>query len=74
MDSLLMEYLDGSLPPEQRAAVQKLIESDPEATARLNEYQNLDNLFRTQPPLPNIHWDMLAARISASIARHTPIA
>jgi anti-sigma factor RsiW len=67
LDILLMQYLDGSLPPGQRAVIRKIIESDPEARAELIAHQKLDDLFRAEAPMPNIQWEKLAKRISAAI-------
>jgi anti-sigma factor RsiW len=67
IDNLLMQYLDGSLPPGQRAAVRKIIESDPEAKAQFDAYQTLDELLRSESPMPSILWEKLAKRISATI-------
>jgi anti-sigma factor RsiW len=74
LEFLLLEYLDGSLPPEQRAAVRDTIERDPETAARLQEYKKLDDLFRSEAPMPNIQWDKLAKRISGAIRRPPPTA
>jgi anti-sigma factor RsiW len=71
LDSLLMQYLDGSLPPEQRAEVRRIIEGNTEARAELSAYQKLDDLFRAEVPMPDIQWDKLAKRISASIRQLT---
>jgi anti-sigma factor RsiW len=67
LDILLMQYLDGSLPPGQRAVIRKIIESDPEARAELIAHQKLEDLFRSESPMPNIQWEKLAKRISAAI-------
>jgi anti-sigma factor RsiW len=68
LEFLLTQYLDGSLPPEQRAAVRKILDNDPEARAMLNAYQKLDHLLRSEAPMPSIEWERLAKRISAAIA------
>jgi len=74
LDFLLMQYLDGSLPPEQRAAVGKILDSHPEARAQLRSYQKLDNVFRSEAPMPSIQWEDLAERISAAIRPRAPSA
>jgi anti-sigma factor RsiW len=64
---LLMHYLDGSLPPEQRAAVRKILNSQPQARAQLRSYQKLDSLLRRLPPMPPIQWETLSNQLSAAI-------
>jgi anti-sigma factor RsiW len=67
LDFLLMQYLDGSLPSERRAAVRNILDSHPEARTRLRSYQRLDDVFRSKGPMPSIHWEELAKRISAAV-------
>jgi anti-sigma factor RsiW len=74
LEFLLMEFLDGSLPTEQRAEVRVMIERDTETAARLQEYKKLDDLFRSETPMPNIQWDKLARRISGAIRQPPPTA
>jgi anti-sigma factor RsiW len=69
LDFLLMQYLDPSLTPGQRAVVRRAIESCPEAKMLLRSHQKLDDLLRSQIPMPPIRWDRLAKRISAKIRR-----
>ena len=69
-----MKYLDDSLPPEQRAAVRKILDTFPEARAQLRSHQKIDDLLRSAPPMPPIQWDRLAKRISAAIRLPPPTA
>ncbi len=68
LEFLLTEYLDGARPPDQRSVVIVTIQHDPETAARLQEYKKLDDLFRSESPMPNIQWDKLAKRISIRIS------
>ncbi|HEX4056248.1 MAG TPA: zf-HC2 domain-containing protein [Tepidisphaeraceae bacterium] len=72
LEHLLTEYLDGTLSPARRSALQKHLDQDPNAQARLELYRALDELLRVAPPLPPMRWDALAKQISAAIPRSPP--
>jgi len=64
----ITQYLDGSLSPSERAALEKLLESDAEARAMLEEHRKIDALLKSSP-VPEIRWDVLAGQISAAVAK-----
>lgn len=71
-ETLLMAYVDGELPPEQRAEVEALVARDPEAAALVEvlEASKLDyaGAFAAQPmpPVP----ESLVRSVDALIANH----
>jgi len=71
VDFLLTQYLDGTLAPRDRLAVQWLLNNNPEAIARLNAYSKLDRLLGSINPMPPIQWQALSKRISAAISAIT---
>src|SRR5436305_12428185 len=64
----ITQYLDGSLSPSERAALEKQMESDAKARLMLEEHRKLDALLRASP-LPQLRWDALASQISAAVAK-----
>jgi len=63
----ITEYLDGSLSIEERAALERRIESEPGLRAVMEEYRALDGVVRSAMPMPAVKWDVLAERLSESI-------
>lgn len=63
----LTEYLDGSLPPDQRPQIERILAQNPAARAQLHEYRRLDGFLRDAMPVPMIDWDRLAGKISSAI-------
>ena len=64
----ITQYLDGSLSPSDRAALEKQLEIDPDARAMLEEHRKIDVLLKTSP-VPQIRWDALAEHISSAVAK-----
>jgi hypothetical protein len=54
LDEELSAFLDGELPPERHAALQREIESDPELAQRIAAFREADEALRALPtrPLP----------------------
>jgi len=69
IDFLLTRYLDGTLSPHDRRAVQWLLNNNPAAMAQMNAYSKLDRLLAAVKPLPSIDWGSLTRRISTAIPR-----
>jgi anti-sigma factor RsiW len=64
----LSQYIDGTLPIEQRAAVEERLRADPEARKLLEEYRNLDQAIRASAAgVPEIQWDRLARHLSEAV-------
>jgi hypothetical protein len=76
---LLAQYLNGTLPPRQRAALERQLAQDPGAQQFLEEEMQLDSILGAAPATPPIDWEELELRISAAVAatphpliRHRP--
>src|SRR5437867_2966861 len=48
-DELLTAYLDRELPPDERAAMDRLLEKSPEARQRLHELETTSRFLRNVP-------------------------
>jgi negative regulator of sigma E activity len=66
LEFTITQYLDGTLPPEESAALQVRLANDPEARALLAEHQKLTALLRAEG-LPELDWDELASDFSAVV-------
>jgi anti-sigma factor RsiW len=60
------QYLDGTLPENERAALEALIANDAEAQALVAEDRSLTALLQSQS-LPDVQWDRFAESVSAAI-------
>jgi hypothetical protein len=64
----ISQYLDGSLPPEEVAALEARLKDDPSARELLAEYQRLDAMLKNSTPAtPAIEWDRLAGQLSDAV-------
>src|SRR6266550_2658925 len=63
----ITEYLDGTLSSEERASLEKRIESELGLRAVMEEYRALDGVVKNAMPMPAVKWDVLAERLSESI-------
>ena len=66
LEFAISQYLDGTLPPEEVAALEKRLAEDAQARALFEEHRKLDAALKA-PPLPAVNWDRLQAHISAAI-------
>ena len=66
-DFLLSQYLDGTLSPEEVAAIERALAADAGLRQTLAQYQKLDGAMRAMP-IPAVQWDALADRIAQRIA------
>ena len=64
----ISQYLDGTLAPAERDALETRLGSDAEARALYAEYESLQGVLADAPP-PAVRWDALAQHISAAVAR-----
>ena len=62
----ISQYLDGTLPDEQRASLEARFVSDPEAKALLDQERSLTAALRSST-VPNVRWDQLAIQISGAL-------
>lgn len=65
----IVQYLDGTLPPLERAALESRLDNDPQAQAILSEHRRLNELIASAvEPLPQVNWDRLSRHIGRSVA------
>src|SRR5688572_23451362 len=78
LESQIAQYADGTLPADQRAALEQMLANDADARAVLDEYRRLDASLKRELPVPAMNWDRLAAHLSDAVADEdratTPIA
>jgi negative regulator of sigma E activity len=65
----ISQYVDGTLPPAEAAALEKRLQADPAARRLLDEYRRIGDLMQVALPVPEMDWDKLSAQISAAIDR-----
>lgn len=63
----ISQYTDGTLPPEQAAALEARLASDADARAMLLEHRRVNAILRDPRALPKINWDRLRESISSNI-------
>lgn len=63
----ISQYLDGSLPPGEAAALEKRLADDPAARRVAQEYRRLEMLIAHALPAPEMDWDKLAAKIGKAV-------
>jgi len=64
----ITQYLDGSLSPAEKSALESRLASDPQARQLLEEHRKLDQLLKASPA-PELRWELLAQQISAAVAQ-----
>ncbi|HZZ42025.1 MAG TPA: anti-sigma factor [Tepidisphaeraceae bacterium] len=64
---LLSQQLDGTLSAEDSSALQAHLATAPGARRLADEYQNLNSLLKSFPPVPAIDYRALASRINDAI-------
>src|SRR5438105_19050 len=65
----ISQYVDGTLPAAEVAALEAVLAADAEARAVLEDFRKLDAAMKDQARLPQIYWDRLAAHLSDAVAR-----
>ncbi len=65
----ITQWLDGDLPPEREAMLQRQLAADPQALRLVEEYRKLNEWLEQLPPPPEVDWDALQARIGQAVAR-----
>lgn len=66
LEIAITQYLDGSLPPEERAALEAVLAVDPVAQATLAEHEKLTALLRSSP-LPELDWAELSRDLATAV-------
>jgi anti-sigma factor RsiW len=73
LEFAISQYLDGTLPAAERAALEQRLAEDAEARELLAEYRSLDRLMKDGRELPAVQWEQLTQTISAAVAGHEAI-
>src|SRR3712207_3228494 len=68
LEYAISQYIDGTLPPLERDALEEQLAADAEARATLEEYRRLDATMKQAMPLPEVAWDALTANIQQALA------
>ncbi len=63
------QYIDGTLPPLESAALVERFATDAEARAVLEEYRALDRALKASLTTPAVAWDRLASHLSDAVSR-----
>lgn len=73
LEFAISQYLDGTLPPLERNALERYLAEDEQAQQLLEEYRALDRLARSNVlPMPAVRWDRLADHLAQVVAREQP--
>lgn len=64
----ISQYVDGTLSPHDAVELEKRLAGDAAARALLGEYRQIDRLLKSAPPLPEVDYDALAARIGDAVS------
>lgn len=65
----ISQYVDGTLPPAEVAALEKRLQEDAAARRLVDEYRRIGDLMQVALPEPEVDWDKLSTQISAAIDR-----
>jgi len=65
----ISQYVDGTLPAAEVAALEATLASDADARAMLADFRSLDAQLKHQAPLPAINWDRLAVHLCDAVAQ-----
>ena len=68
LEFAISQYLDGTLPPEELSALERVLESDAEARRMLEAYRSLDVLAKGALRLPALDWGRVSSSISQAVA------
>jgi anti-sigma factor RsiW len=64
----ICQYLDGTLPAGDRAALEQTLAADADAQAMLAQHRRLQQQLNRHLATPELNWDRLAEHLSASVA------
>ena len=67
LEFLISQYLDGTLPADEKGALLRRVETDADARKLLEEYQRLEDVLKAQP-VPELPLQQLNARIAAAVS------
>ncbi len=64
----ISQYIDGTLAAREKAELEQRLAVDVTARALLEEYRQVDRLLKSAPPVPEVDYDALTARIGDAVA------
>jgi hypothetical protein len=67
LEQTVVQYVDGDLPADERAALEHRLSDDPHLSAMLQQHQRLQAGLRAMPQ-PRVHWKNLAEHLSQVVA------
>lgn len=67
LEYAISQYLDGVLPPLERAALEERLAGDAQARAMLEEYRKLDGVLQSSLPVPQVDWATFSAQTSKAL-------
>ena len=70
IEFLISQHVDGTISDDDRAVLEAHLATDADARLLVQEYCKLDALVKAAPPVPDVDFDVLAARINEAIDEH----
>lgn len=67
LELAILQYLDGTLPPQERIVLEQRLATDPEAQKLLAEHRSLNAALQHGLTIPALQWDRFAEQISAAV-------
>src|ERR1700722_18853521 len=68
LEFAISQYIDGTLPEEQRAAIEERLRNEPEAAGIEAEYRKLEEVVsRAAGKTPEVRWDRFAECVGQAI-------
>lgn len=67
LEFAISQYLDGTLPPEERSELERILLADASARRVLEEYRRLDAALKRSGVSPAVDYEGLSERISAAV-------
>jgi anti-sigma factor RsiW len=68
LEFLISQYIDGTISPDDRVALEARLATDVEARELVREYRKLEGLIQANvPPVPEVDYDALTSRINDAI-------
>ncbi len=69
LEFAISQYLDGTLPADEEAALVERLATDPMAREIYAEYEKLNAVVKTAMPLPAIDWSSFSQQVSSAVER-----
>src|SRR4051794_9728356 len=68
----ISQYVDGTLPPADVAALEAELAFDADGRALLDDFRAMDAALKREMPLPAVNWERLADHIAKAVAEEDP--